>query len=184
MEALPYVQAAGTVMNVMGSMSAANTAQSNAGQQSASYQAQAASQRAAGLQALAEGTMAAREKTRQGAILLSNAVAMAAANGGSVTDPSLAGLLTRNAGKTAYEAAVALYSGQEKQRAFNDEANMSDQAAGVAIATGNAQAKAYRVRAFSDLLGSSTASTLFSRFGSSTQAPAPVETATPVMIGG
>lgn len=66
--------------------------------------------------AIAISQRAAHEERRQSDLVASRALAVAAASGGSVSDPTIVNLLAKAKGEGAYRASVALYEGRAKAR--------------------------------------------------------------------
>lgn len=109
--------AAGTVLSMIGQIQAGNAANKaakleadqmdvNAGQQRAVAQRQAINDRHAGR--LAESSLQAR----------------AAASGGGASDPTVVGLAENIDAQSEYNALTSLYSGEEKARGLEGEAEM------------------------------------------------------------
>lgn len=66
--------------------------------------------------AAAIGQRQAMEERRQGDIAASRALAVAAAQGGSVSDPTIVKLMSNIKGEAYYRASVALWQGEEEAR--------------------------------------------------------------------
>lgn len=64
----------------------------------------------------------AMEEERQARLLASRALAVAAAGGGSVGDPTVANLIADISGEGAYRAGLELYKGRTKARATRQQA--------------------------------------------------------------
>ena len=114
--ALPYIAAAGTVLNAAGSMKAGSAAAAagRATKQADIYQADQLDQNAG--QAIASAQREAELQRRQTAMLVSRGIAVAAGGGGGVTDPTVSGLLEKIAAEGTYRASVDLYQGEERAR--------------------------------------------------------------------
>lgn len=83
------------------------------------YQAfnQWAGDRQAGV-VIAASQRTAAEERRQADLIASRALAVAAASGGGVSDPTVVDILARTRGEGAFRAQVALYEGEERARAI------------------------------------------------------------------
>lgn len=68
--------------------------------------------------AVAASQRTALEERRQADLVASRALAVAAASGGGVSDPTVVDILSRTKGEGAYRARVALYEGQARSRAM------------------------------------------------------------------
>lgn len=66
----------------------------------------------------------AMEERRQGRLAASRALAVAAASGGGVSDPSIVDLISRTEGEAHYRASIALYEGEAEARRLRFEAMM------------------------------------------------------------
>jgi hypothetical protein len=66
--------------------------------------------------AVASSRLQAREEERQADLVASRALAVAAASGGGVSDPTVVNIIARTKGEGAYRANVALYEGAERAR--------------------------------------------------------------------
>lgn len=106
-------------------------------------------------QARAYAQRAAAEERRQGELVQSRAIALAAASGGSITDPGIVTLLASNAGETAYRSSVALYKGEEDARRGITESDATQYGGRMDAQDGKNRAIASGVSAFGDLVGMS-----------------------------
>lgn len=73
----------------------------------------------------ASSQRAAEEQRRQGRLLESRAQAVAAASGGSATDPSVLDVIGGIRGEGEYRALTALYEGEERARGLETKAGLS-----------------------------------------------------------
>ncbi len=107
---------------------------------------------------------AALEKGRQTNLVLSNLQANAAASGGGATDPGVAAIAGRIAGRGEYESLTDMYSGENKARGLMDQAagdrfsaatgtTGANMAADASIAAGNAKQNASYLSAAGTLIG-------------------------------
>lgn len=113
---LGWMQAAGTVFQVLGGLSSASAAklEGERAKVAAEFQAWQAEEQAG--TAIAISQRQALEEQRQGRLAASRALAIAAASGGGASDPTIVNLLANAAGEGAYRAQVALYEGEAKAR--------------------------------------------------------------------
>ncbi|MCX7147536.1 MAG: hypothetical protein NT042_15390 [Sulfuritalea sp.] len=149
-EAIP---AALSVVSAMGKADAGDAAARVGLQQQAAAQYEAEQLRINAGQSIASAQRAAEEQRRQGMMIQSRAIALAAAGGGSVTDPGLVHLLAGNAGETAYRSAVALYEGEDKARTMRESATAAEYSGAAAAQAGADRQKAAMTLAFGDLIG-------------------------------
>lgn len=68
--------------------------------------------------AVAASQRQALEEHRQADLVASRALAVAAASGAGVSDPTVVDIISRTKGEGAYRAAVALYEGEERSRSM------------------------------------------------------------------
>jgi len=167
-----------SVLSIVGNLKAGESAKAAGLQQQAEANNAAAQMRVNAGQALAAAQRDAYEERRQGTLVQSRAMALLAASGGSVTDPTAIHLLANNAGETAYRSAVALYKGEDESRQLLTQADATQASGRAAAETGRDVQKSYNFRAFGDLLQGGNS--LYEKYG--TQQPAPVRTATPRII--
>jgi hypothetical protein len=157
------MMAAGTVLGASGQIQAGNAAaaQGLAQQQAENYKAGVLTQQAG--QERAAGQRAAEIQNRQATLVNSTIRARAAASGAGATDPSVVTNEGRVAGMGEYNALSALYSGEEKARGEENQAeldvNMGDQEA----AAGRFKQSASRISALSSLL--SGGGSLYGKYG-------------------
>lgn len=157
------IPAALSVVSALGKNDAGNAAANNGLQQQAAADFEAAQLRVNAGQATAAGQRAAEEQRRQGELVQSRAIALAAAGGGGVTDPGIVRLLAGNAGETAYRSAVALYEGEDKARSLNAQADSTAYSGVLAAQAGRDRQKASMTSAFGDLIKGG--GSLFTTFG-------------------
>ena len=121
-------------------------------------------------QSIASSQIAALDQARQGRLLASRALAVAAASGGGATDPTITRLISNIAGESAYRSATALYQGEDRARLLRMEADAKRYEGDLAVQSGDAKASAYRSAAIGSLF--SAGGTLFSKYGmGSTSSP-------------
>lgn len=135
---LPYLHGAGTALQVFGLFEQGKSARL-AGERArlaAEFTAWQAEQQ--GKLAIAIAQRRALEERRQGDVRASRALAVAAASGGSVNDPTIINLLSRTQGEAVYAAQVALYEGEAQARELRLQ--------GAAARVGGAQAVVEGIR--------------------------------------
>ena len=76
-----------------------------------------AAERSAGV-VVAASQRQANEELRQADLVASRALAVAAASGGGVSDPTVVDILARTRGEGVYRASQALYEGEERSRSI------------------------------------------------------------------
>jgi pyruvate/2-oxoglutarate dehydrogenase complex dihydrolipoamide acyltransferase (E2) component len=102
------------------------------------------------VQAVAASQRSALEVERQGKLLQSRALALAAASGGG-TGGSVVDVIARLSGETALRKATALYDGEEKARVMRMQAQAQRFEGAAAEETGQAQQGAYQTAAIGSL---------------------------------
>lgn len=167
----------GMLMNFIGGRTAASgnqqaaVAATNAGDaMQAAADFEAAQLRVNAGQAVAGGQRNAQNETLKAQLLASRAAAVAAAGGGAVTDPSVTHIIADITGRGSYNAAVALYQGEDAARSMNAGADAKTLEGKIAKQGGidraaayNTQADAANLRAFGAL--GTGALSLFGKYG-------------------
>lgn len=116
-QAIPLgLAVAGTAMSAGGSILAANAEAKELRKEAEQLDAQAGLERAT-------SQRSAIEERRQARLASSRGLAVAAASGGSVDDPSVLNALAGIEGEGEYRALSALYSGEETARGMEGEAD-------------------------------------------------------------
>jgi len=142
----------GALFSALSTLQAGNQAR-----KAANFQAEQLRQQAGQQQAAAQRQAA--DIGRQGDMIASTALAHAAASGGGASDPTVINLIARNAGESAYRQAVALYGGDETNRADQAQASAREYEGKSARVSGY-------VSGASNLLSAGAKSaSLFQRFG-------------------
>lgn len=158
-----WLSLAGTALNVGGNLMAAGNAgeQGQAKGQALDYEATLLNQNALAAQASSQReAMDVRLKT---SLLVSRAIAVAAAGGGSASDPTVNKVVGDLTGIGAYHQAVALYGGDDRARAMRAAAAGKRYEAGMARSGGDTLGEAYTIKALGS--GIAGASTLFAKYG-------------------
>jgi hypothetical protein len=101
----------------------------------AEYTAAQLRQNAGQIQAAAQRSAISQDRNIK--YILSQGLAQAAASGGGASDPTVVNAFAQLAGEGAYRKAVALYEGQDKARALNDQASSKLYAAQLGIRAGD-----------------------------------------------
>ena len=154
---------AGTLFEASGADRAASGAQAAAARRKAALDFEAAQLRVQAGQSVAAGQHAAREKRRQAELVQSRAIAVAAASGGGVSDPTIVNMLGKIAGEGAYRANLSLYEGEERARTMRMNAAARDYEGALALEAGDIAADTYGIMKGASLV-KGTAS-LFSKYG-------------------
>lgn len=158
-----WMTLAGTAMNVIGGLKAADAAEQQGADRSMAleYEATLLAQNADAARAASQReAMDVTQKTR---LMISRSIAVAAASGGGASDPTVADIVADIAGAGAYRQAVALYGGEDKARALNATAAGKRYDARLAREGGADVGDAYRLKALGS--GVAGAATLFSKYG-------------------
>lgn len=166
-EFIPWIPVAMSVGSmIFGSKGASNTgaaARLNAQRQQQADEFEAQQLEIQAGQVVAAGQRGALEEERQARLVQSRAIAVAAASGGSVADPTVINILARSAGEGTYRAGVALYQGEERAREMRMQAVGKRFEGQIAIEGGQARAQAARTQGITSLL--STGASLFTKYG-------------------
>lgn len=152
---MSWEQAIGPVLSIVsasGKVDAGNAAAGAGAAQRAAAQFEADQLRVNAGQTIAAGQRAAEEQRRQGELIQSRAIALAAAGGGSVADPGVVNLLARNAGETAYRSSVALYEGEDRARTMRESASAKEYSGYAAELSALDRQKSLMTSAFGDLV--------------------------------
>jgi len=118
-------------------------------------------------QAVAASQRDAAEQARQGRLLQSRALALAAAGGGGASDPTIVNIMGSIAGEGAYRSMVSLYKGEEQARALRMEAAARDYDAAAAREGGALREQAYKSAARTGILRAGLS--LFEKYGMADQ---------------
>lgn len=156
------MMAASTAMKMQGARQQAAAAKANAKATEKEKAFEAAQARQAAGQAIAASQIAAEEQRRQARYVQSRTLAVAAASGGGVSDPTIVNMLARIAGEGVYRANVALYGGEERARLLNMQAAAADYEGKTGRIMGNQIAKAANIQAVS--AGMSGATSLYEKY--------------------
>lgn len=158
--AIPYIT---TAMSVAGSRQSANAARAagKAAQQEKEFEAQQYDQQS--MQSVAAGQRSASEQEQRARLMVSRAIALSAAGGGSVSDPSVVNTIADIEGEGAYRAATELYKGEEQSRQLRMGASASRYEGEILKRGGEAKGKAYDLQAVSAL--AKQGSSMYEKYG-------------------
>lgn len=156
--AVTYIPAALTVVSAL--MGKKGADQGAAGADQAAQGALLAGQRAARArrfeaeqlritagQEIAASQAAAHEQERQGRLVASRQLALAAASGAGASAPTVVKLMADTAKESSYRAAMSIYAGEDRARALRMSAAGREYEADAALAGAEDTAQAYRIKA-------------------------------------
>ena len=153
------LQAGGSLFSAFNKFSYADSAE-----QAGKLTALQMRQQASDVQAASQRT--AWSVDRQGEMMASRALAVAAASGGGASDPTVVNLMAQNAGEFAYRKAVALYEGESKAQSLRYGADVTEYQAGATAASARAAGVANLFKAGTSIMsGAAADDSLFRRFG-------------------
>lgn len=157
--AATVMQVGGTLLSMKGYGDAARAAKTSGQRERVAKEFEAEQLDEQAGQAIAVSQRAALEQQRQGRLMASRALAVAAASGGGASDPTVVNLIAGADGEAAYRSAVALYEGEDRARKLRISAAASRYEGAVAEEAGNQRASAFKtMRAASGL-------TLLAKYG-------------------
>ena len=167
----------GTVFAGAGNFMAGSAARATGEAQKAEAEFEAQQLEQQGGQVFAASQRTAMEKVRQGKLVESRALALAAASGGG-TGAGVMNLIADLHADAAYRSAVALYEGEDKQRQMMMAAGAKRYEGALAEKAGKSKQLAYNIAGVSAIFKGG--STLYDSYGGGgpQQAPAPVESRT------
>jgi hypothetical protein len=163
----------GGIMGLIGNRASGQAAKRAGQAQAVEQQFEATQLEQNATAAIAAGTRDLAAEQLRTDLLVSRGVAVAAASGGSVTDPTVAKLLSDLSGQGAYRGAMALYQGEERARQLNMAAMGKRYEAGLSIQAGEDKQFAYNMKGMGEL--GQVANTLFTKYGNGGFKRAPVE---------
>ena len=159
----PAASIGGTLLQALGSemSGASHLAQGQEQQQADEFQAAQLRQNAG--QAMAQGEASAVNIQRQISLISSRALAVAAANGGGASSPSVITNLSRIAGEGAYRQSLAIYGGQTQADHDNLQAKGLDYSGQMAVDNAKSIYDASQVNTAATLIKGGAS--LFSKYG-------------------
>lgn len=157
------VAAAGLALQIRGGMDAREDAQKIATRrrQAAEFEAAQLEQQAG--QEIAVSHRTVFEEGRQGKLVQSRALALAAASGASASDPTIIKIVAGIASESTYRQNVALYQGEEKARQLRLAAAADRESGEIGAAGSIAQGRSIVTQAAGSALG--TGSSMYARYG-------------------
>lgn len=160
-----WTQLVGTGMDVYGNLDAGRGAASEGARRK--VEAQFAKQQSDedAIAVFASAQRNAFEENRKADLVQSRALAVAAASGGSASDPSIVNMISQIHGEGVYRAGIALYEGEAKARKLRVQGEAYALEGDNAAVAGLNRQQAYRVKA----IGSTAkgVASLYSRYGKS-----------------
>lgn len=163
MQGYGWMMAAGAMFDAWGSIESGRFARVKAEQQRVAMQFEAEEAEKQAGQVLAISQQQAREEQRQGRYVASRALAVAAASGGGVSDPTIVNLIAKGKGEATYRANVALYQGEAKARQLRLQALGGNLSGDWAIANGLRTEEQYDYAAVGSALKGGAS--LYARYG-------------------
>ena len=165
----------GSFMSASGSLAAGRAARTAGAQQQAASEFESAQLEQQAGQAIAASQRVAADRAREGRLVQSRALAVAAASGGSASDPTVMRIIANINGEATYRQALALYQGDDKARQLLMGADAKRFEGAVAAQSGKAKQSAYRMAAAGSALAG--AGSLYTKYGGSPKS-AEVDTST------
>lgn len=153
----------GLALQVTGGMDAAADARDIARRKraAAEFEAGQLEQQAGQTEAASQRTRL--EEDRQGRLVQSRAIALAAASGASASDPTVMKIVSGIASESAYRQNVALYEGEEKARQLRIGAAADRFSGDIGAAASLSQGRALSLQAAGSAV--SSGSSMFARYG-------------------
>lgn len=141
--------------------------------QAAEFEAQQLDQQAG--QAIAAAQRTLFSEGRQGKLVQSRAIALAAASGGSASDPTVVKIVSGIASESAYRQNLAMYQGEEKARQLHIAAAADRMSGEIDAAASLASGRAIETETTGRILG--TGASMYARYGYGSPATNPNYTA-------
>lgn len=163
MQGVGWTMAASALINAWGAMESGRGARVQAEQQRVAMQFETEEAEKQAGQVLAISQQQAREEQRQGRYAASRALAVAAASGGGVSDPTIVNLIAKGKGEATYKANVALYQGEAKARQLRLQALSGNLSGDWALANGLRTEEQYDIAALGSTLKGGAS--LYARYG-------------------
>lgn len=165
---LGWLYAASSLLQMFGAREAGKMAriQGERARVAAEFAAWQAEEQAGNAIAIAQSH--AREERRQAELVASRALAVAAASGAGVTDPTVVNIIARTKGEGAYRANVALYEGAARARQLRLDAAAGRVSGFDAEAEGAARGEAYAIGAIGGTAKTASdfyANSLYGKYG-------------------
>jgi hypothetical protein len=163
MQTMAWMEGAGTLLEIYGMMESGRLARINAERAKRAHEFQAWQADRQGGIAIAISQRRALEEKRVGDVLASRALAVAAASGGGVSDPTVVKLMSDIEGEAYYRANVALYEGEAYRRQLRLDAAANRVTGSEKLETGLRDNQSRQIAAFG--VGVRGAASLYSKFG-------------------
>lgn len=158
---------AGTAISAMGSINSGRMSKlaGERAQARAQFQTQEAEYQAG--QVIAESQLAAAEQRRQGELVASRSLAVAAASGAGVSDPTVVNVIANTKGEAVYRANVALYEGAAKARQLRIAGAFDALSGQEAALQGRIAESEGKVAAIGSLAKGAGSATMYAKYGMS-----------------
>ena len=165
-DALPEsLQLSSTILNVGSQLAKANATTTVAARRKAAYDFEAQQQEVAAQESSGVALRAAQDETLKARLVMSSALAKAAASGAGASDPTVMAVLSRTAGEGAYRSALAMYEGEAQARLDRMRASALRYQGDVSVADAASAAQAQRIGIGATLLsGGMKALSMYEKF--------------------
>lgn len=157
------MQVVGSLFNVWGNMASGRAARIDGEQKRANAELVAQQEEQEAGLAIAQSQRLSAEELRKGRYEASRALAVAAASGGGVTDPTIVNLLSKVKGESVYRSSLALYAGESRARKLRIQAAATTLAGTYADVQGNQTEQNYDIAAWGSLFQGG--SSMFAKYG-------------------
>lgn len=144
----PAVSAGGTILNSVGYLVAGSASRQAGKSQKAAADFEAEQLRINAGQSVASAQRDALEQRRKASIVASRALAVASASGAGASDPTIMNIIADIEGRGAYNAAVAMYQGEDRARLMRMGAAAKTYEGELAEQGGKQKQAAYNMTAF------------------------------------
>jgi len=166
------VSAAGLALQAEGASRALADAKAIAARKRAAAEFEAGQLEQQAGQAIAASQRTVFSEVRQSKLVQSRAIALAAASGGSASDPTVVNIVAGIASEGAYRQNLALYQGEEKARQLRLSAAADRLSGEIGAAASLAQGRAIATETTGKILG--TGGSLYARYGYNSPAMTPI----------
>lgn len=160
---LGWLYGVGTAFDVMGQLQSGRMARIAGERQQVAAEFSAWAREHQAGQVIAIAQRQAMEEQRQGEMQASRALAVAAASGGGVSDPTIMNLLANIKGEAVYRANVALYEGEARARQLRLEALAGRATGAEEVVEGLRQERAYQTSSVGSLIKGGAS--LYAKYG-------------------
>lgn len=156
---------AGIGASIFGSLAEGDAAEEWGRMRQQAAQVEAAQMETAAGQAQAVAQRNADEEHRKADLVMSRALAVAAASGGGASDPTVTNIISRIAGEGTYRGMMALYAGEEEARDMRNRARATRYSGEVSRYEGEQMKRASKLSAIKTAI--TGAAGMYERFGKS-----------------